>query len=116
MRDNNFGETLHTQNTGMGFALMEKLCGMGVAQQGTTMICKPCRITYEGQRYQIERDGTVRPTRLITEPVTDGQAMPTGDTFKTRIYDAPVNATVAKAVRADAARQRKNRNARERRP
>ena len=78
------------------------------------MKCKPSRVTYQGTRYEISADGTVRPTRIIEEPDFDGRAQPTGTTYKTRVYDAAVDAETAKAVRQEAARQRRNRNARER--
>ena len=62
------------------------------------MTCHPCRVTYQGTRYAIDGAGNVaivavginRDTQLIAD------------------------ATLAKAVRHDAARQRRNRNARER--
>ena len=74
----------------------------------------PCRVTYQGTRYQIFEAGMVRPTRMIEEPVTDGSAQPTGETMRTRVYDDPVDAEMAKAIRQEAARQRRNRNARDR--
>jgi len=77
------------------------------------MICIPCRVTYNGLRYFVARDGVVRPTRIIEEPVTDGRAMPTGETFRTRVYDDPVDAETAKAIRREASRQRRNRNRRD---
>lgn len=70
------------------------------------MKCTPCRVTFEGFRYQISADGTVHGVRgaLRNEP-----------TLKGAIYDDPViDANHAKLVRAEAARQRRNRNARER--
>ena len=78
------------------------------------MLCKPCRVTFEGIRYAVAKDGTVRPTRIIEEPMTDGYANPTGDTCKTRVYDAPVDAERATRIRHEAARQRRNRYVRER--
>lgn len=63
------------------------------------MVCKPCRVTFECKRYQIERNGTVRPTASL------------GDS---RWHGDPVDADLAKQVRAEAQRQRRNRNARER--
>ena len=60
------------------------------------MTYKPCRVTFEGVRYEISRIGEVR-----------------------RIWPAPddsatQNADLAARIRAEAARQRRNRNARER--
>lgn len=73
------------------------------------MKCKPCRVTYQGARYEVSADGTVRPTRIIDK-------LPPGPGWRPgrRVYDAPVAVDLAKAVRREAARQRRNRNARER--
>lgn len=79
------------------------------------MYCKPCRLTYNGARYQIERNGMVRPVRIAEEPVLNSQGLPTGDTLRTRVFDAWVSQDLAKQVRAEAIRQRRNRSARERR-
>lgn len=78
------------------------------------MTCRPCLVTYQGVRYHVEQSGAVRPTWILTEPVRDGQAQPTGKTMQTRQFDAPVDAELAKHIRAEAARQRRNRTARER--
>lgn len=68
--------------------------------------CTPCRVTYQGQRYQIEADGTVR--RVSTYE---------------NIYQTPedvlrsqpvISESIAKVVRKEASRQRRNRNTRER--
>ena len=87
------------------------LCCVGMSKE-FRLKCTPCRVTYQGIRYAIDRAGTVRPTRLIEEPVTDGSAQPTGETVRTRIYDAPVDdPTTANLIRREAASQRRNRNA-----
>jgi hypothetical protein len=78
------------------------------------MKCTPCRVSLEGTRYAISVDGTVRPTRVITEEKTNAHARGTGEFFKTRVYDAPVDRALAQRVRREASRQRRNRNARER--
>jgi hypothetical protein len=76
---------------------------------------KTCRVTYQGQRYQINADGSVFAGRTIEEPVTDGRAMPTGEIMRTRLFDVRVSdETLVAAIRADAGRQRRNRSARER--
>jgi hypothetical protein len=64
------------------------------------MICKPCRITLDGVRYEVSRDGTVRPMGAdLNPPYT---------------YGEPVSEDVAARVRQDAARRRRNLNARNR--
>ena len=78
------------------------------------MRCNPCRVTYQGTRYAIAADGTVRPALIIMEPVIDDEALPTGDLIRTRVVGAPVDADLAKQVRHEASRQRRNRNSRER--
>jgi len=76
---------------------------------------KACRVTYQGQRYQINADGSVFAGRVIEEPVTDGCAQPTGETFRTRLFDvAVIDEALIKAIRSDASRQRRNRSARKR--
>ena len=62
--------------------------------------CRPCRVTYQGTRYQIARDGTVRPTWQLAG--TD------------RGFGDSLDFEAARAVRREAARQRRNRGARER--
>ena len=64
------------------------------------MTCKPCRVTYQGTRYQIERNGAVG---LLPQGI-----------YAAMSENTPVEGELAKAVRAEAARQRRNRNARER--
>lgn len=64
--------------------------------------CAPCRVTYEGQRYQIEANGEVRPTLDKVMPAT------------TRLACLPLPESEAKLIRREASRQRRNRNARER--
>lgn len=61
--------------------------------------CTPCRVTYEGVRYQIESNGTVR-----TSPFVNGSHVP----------GAPEPESVARLVRREASRLRRNRTARER--
>lgn len=63
--------------------------------------CTPCRVTYQGQRYQIERNGTVR---TFQPPIIGVQTFELG---------APESESVAKLIRREAARQRRNRNRRE---
>lgn len=63
--------------------------------------CTPCRVTYEGQRYQISRDGIVR---TFQPPVLGAQAFELGD---------PEPESFAKLIRREASRQRRNRNRRE---
>ena len=67
------------------------------------MHCTPCRVTYEGVRFEISKDGTVRSTSL--HQAADGST--------TREY-APVWDSIAVLVRREASRQRRNRAARER--
>ena len=61
------------------------------------MTCRPCRVTYQGTRYAIDGAGNV-----AIAAVGDSDAQPIAD------------AALAKAVRHEASRQRRNRNARER--
>jgi hypothetical protein len=67
------------------------------------MTCIPCRVTFERVRYQIERDGTVR--RMNTPEQQAEYKLPALEAIPP--YEA-------KAVRAEAARQRRNRRSRER--
>lgn len=69
--------------------------------------CTPCRVTYEGQRYQIEANGEVR---VVAGPFEDGSKASFVDTR----YERPVDESLAKLVRREASRQRRNRNSRER--
>lgn len=78
------------------------------------MKTKACRVTYQEKRYAIAADGTVRPTWVIEEHDTDGAARELPTTYKTRMYGDPVAADLAKVIRADAARQRRNKNSRDR--
>jgi hypothetical protein len=59
---------------------------------------KPCRVTFEGTRYEVSKDGTVRETSVVAA---------------TRVYGPPVDSELASRVRKDAARQRRNKSARE---
>lgn len=61
------------------------------------MTCKPCRVTFEGSRYQIASEGKVYPCDRVTHQLS-----------------APVSITLACLIRNEASRQRRNRNARER--
>ena len=65
------------------------------------MKCKPCRVTYEGQRYQISADGIVYPCEYLA---------PSGTWY----LHAAADSDLARAVRAEASRQRRNRSNRER--
>lgn len=75
------------------------------------MRCKPCRVTFEGFRYQIRSDGTVfgalHPDGSLA---VRNKPLPKGSTFT----DPVVEEYVARDVRREAARQRRNRAARER--
>jgi len=62
------------------------------------MKAKPCRLTFNGQRYQINQDGSVY--LIVSDPYATVQA------------PAPESADIAKAVRAEASRLRRNRHAR----
>lgn len=62
------------------------------------MTCKPCRVTFLGNRYHIDGAGNVRVAVIEGETPANIEH----------------NGSLAKAVRAEAARQRRNRNARER--
>jgi hypothetical protein len=67
--------------------------------------CSPCRVRFEGSRYHVEANGTVRPI-LMAEAAADGATIYT--------YGAPLASADALRVRREAARLRRNRNARER--
>jgi hypothetical protein len=71
------------------------------------MKCIPCRVTVEGKRYEVARDGSVRETWAA---VTRDDGTETG----TRFYGLPLGCDEAAAVRREAQRQRRNRNARDR--
>lgn len=68
------------------------------------MTCIPCRVTFDGQRYFVARDGQVFPTWKNVATVAGGQ-----DTWS--LGDA-LSAEQAQRVRREASRQRRNRNAR----
>ena len=70
------------------------------------MKCTPCRVTFEGQRYYIAVDGQVYPTWQNIATVPGG--------VNTWSLGATLDRTQAQQVRREAARQRRNRNARER--
>lgn len=67
------------------------------------MRCIPCKVTFEGFRYEIKADGSVFGQ--------DGAKR--NERSAGAFTDAVIDADHAKLVRADAARQRRNRNARE---
>jgi hypothetical protein len=60
----------------------------------------PCRVTYQGHRYEVRADGTVIPCRPMDVAFSEPAE--------------PVSADFAAAIRKDAARQRRNRQRRER--
>lgn len=73
--------------------------------------CTPCRVTYEGVRYQIEANGEVRTLALDSEI----RLMPSIRFADGRIRELiPEPESVARLVRHEASRQRRNRTARER--
>ena len=59
--------------------------------------CRPCRVTYQSTRYAIDGAGNVTIATVGNEAI-----------------QFVADSTLAKAVRHEAARQRRNRNARER--
>lgn len=68
--------------------------------------CKACRVTFNGTRYFIARDGQVFPTEFLPS------SQP-GQTGSWRLESA-VDRELAQQVRREAQRQRRNRSARER--
>ena len=70
------------------------------------MTCKPCRVTVDGQRYFIAKDGQVYPTWRNVATVAGGV-----DTWS---LGEALDPEVTQRVRREAQRQRRNRNARER--
>ena len=60
----------------------------------------PCRVTFQGVRYEISKDGSVRRFRPVDVNFSEAEL--------------PVSPEFAKDVRAEASRQRRNRNNRER--
>lgn len=70
------------------------------------MKCKPCRVTFEGVRYFVASDGQVYLTWQNVATVPGGK-----DTWS---LGEPLAESNAKLVRAEASRQRRNRNNRER--
>lgn len=67
--------------------------------------CTPCRVRFNGSRFTVSADGTVRPI-LLAEAGANGAT--------TYVHGPALDAAAAKAVRHEAARLRRNRNARER--
>lgn len=66
------------------------------------MKCIPCRVTFEGRRYHVAANGAVT---LVSGPgITEG----------TYHAVSPEPEELARLVRREASRQRRNRNARER--
>lgn len=72
--------------------------------------CIPCRVTYEGKRYQIESDGRVR---LV--PKGPGDVLMTAQALRMALANVTaLEESKAKLIRREASRLRRNRNARER--
>lgn len=72
--------------------------------------CIPCRVTYEGHRYQIESDGSVR---LV--PKGPGDVLMTAQALRMALANVTaLEESKAKLIRHEASRLRRNRNARER--
>jgi hypothetical protein len=67
--------------------------------------CLPCRVRVGETRYTISADGTVRPI-LLAEAGADGRT--------TYVHAPALDAAAALLIRREAARLRRNRNARER--
>lgn len=67
--------------------------------------CTPCRVRFNGTRYSVSANGLVRPI-LLAEAGADGRTVYT--------HGPALDAAGALAVRREAARLRRNRNARER--
>lgn len=70
------------------------------------MKCIRCRVTFEGNRYEIAVDGQVYPTWQNIATVPGG--------VNTWSLGEPLAPSEAQQVRSEAQRQRRNRNARER--
>lgn len=66
------------------------------------MNVKPCKVMYEGQRYQIESNGAVYLIQLVDGTWVRADGL------------LPVSDSLSKKVRQHASRLRRNRNARER--
>lgn len=78
--------------------------------------CTPCRVTYRGYRYQINSDGSVRNISAYIEMESTARRR-SPESYKFSEVTALVPEErwdVAKEVRREASRQRRNRNARER--
>jgi hypothetical protein len=72
--------------------------------------CTPCRVTYDGQRYQIESNGSVR---LI--PNGPGGILMTAKAVRLALSNIEaMDENTGRLIRREASRQRRNRNARER--
>lgn len=69
------------------------------------MKCIPCRVTFNGQRYFVASDGQVYPTWQNIGTIGQGNTWSLG---------AALDREPAAAVRREARRQRRNRNARDR--
>lgn len=77
--------------------------------------CTPCRVTYQGVRYQIEENGEVRRvTALNGEPTPMDYISGSKMAANVRRDRPTLSEPEAKLVRREASRQRRNRNARER--
>lgn len=68
--------------------------------------CIPCRVTHEGQRYQVESNGEVR--------MVPAEFMALNAAVDVRRSQPVLEESTARLVRREASRQRRNRNARER--
>lgn len=81
------------------------------------MNCKPCRVTYQGQRYRILSDGRVAETPTPLPKPADIGVANIAELLQWEIDNLTWHAAhsaLAREVRQEASRQRRNRNARER--
>lgn len=75
--------------------------------------CIPCRVTVDGDRYQIEANGTVRPVGDFVFSIGDSKLRRAELTEAVRARYLALPESKAKLVRREASRQRRNRNRRE---
>lgn len=78
--------------------------------------CTPCRVTYAGERYRIYSDGSVSRT-LAHNEISDlglGTVRAVLDYESSKLSRYTPHSEDAKIIRREAARLRRNRNARER--
>lgn len=73
--------------------------------------CTPCRVTYQGVRYQIESNGEVREVSSYENILLCPGVWETWE--HCRETKTPVGSSLAKLIRREAARQRRNRANRE---